>query len=337
MRQGKGLRPTLSIATCRALGGDVQAVLPSAATLELFHNAFLVHDDVEDESLMRRGEPTLHTTHGVPIAINVGDAMLSLSLQPLLDNMAVVGLGRALRILRAVAGMTKESVEGQALELDWIRNGRWDLGADDYVTMVVKKTGWYSFIVPMQVGALAAGVVDDGRLRSLVPFGIALAVAFQITDDLLNLKATPDAYGKEIGGDLWEGKRTLILLHALRTASEEDRARAVAILSRPRASSTAGMHAVLERMAADGRISPDAARELEQALGAAAKPPKAIEDVQWLFDLIGRQGSLEVARDTAVLYASRAREQLAELDWIPPSRHRAVLEDLTAYVHERAR
>ena len=103
LRGGKALRPTLSIATCRALGGRLEAVLPTAATLELYHNAFLIHDDIEDESLLRRGRPTLHVDHGIPIAINVGDAMLALSLQPLLDNVERVGLGPALRILRAVA------------------------------------------------------------------------------------------------------------------------------------------------------------------------------------------------------------------------------------------
>jgi geranylgeranyl diphosphate synthase type II len=337
LRQGKGLRPTMSIATCRALGGDIEAVLPSAATLELYHNAFLVHDDIEDESLMRRGEPTLHTTHGVPIAINVGDAMLSLSLEPLLDNIPIVGLGRALRILRAVARMTKESVEGQALELDWIRNDRWDLDDADYVSMVVKKTGWYTFIVPMQVGAIAAGVTADARLASLVPFGVALAVAFQITDDLLNLKAAPDAYGKEIGGDLWEGKRTLILLHALRTASDADHARAISILSRPRSSGASGLRATLERLEADGHLDPSAARAVDDAIGRSSIAPKTIEGVTWVFDLIQRQHSMDTAREAARAFAAQAKAELDGLEWIPPSPHREVLEDLVAYVHERAR
>src|SRR5262245_5553906 len=179
LRDGKALRPTLSIAMCRARGGDVEAVLPTAATLELYHNAFLVHDDIEDDSLMRRGKPTLHVDHGVPIAVNVGDAMLCLSLQPLLDNVAVVGLGPALRILEAVARMTRESVEGQAIELDWIRHNRCDLEDDDYVEMVVQKTGWYSFIVPMQVGAIAAGA-SNADVDELVAFGRDLSVAFQI-------------------------------------------------------------------------------------------------------------------------------------------------------------
>ena len=217
LRGGKALRPALSIATCLGLGGHLEAILPTAATLELYHNAFLIHDDIEDESWTRRGKPTLHIDHGIPIAVNVGDAMLSLSLQPLLDNVERVGLGPALRILRAVAHMTRRTVEGQALELDWVRNNTWQLDDADYLEMVELKTSWYSFITPLQVGAVAAGAGPE-QLEPLEALGRHLGAAFQITDDLLNLRADPEDYGKEIGGDLWEGKRTLMLLHALRNA-----------------------------------------------------------------------------------------------------------------------
>lgn len=94
LREAKGLRQFLSIVTCRALGGLLDAVLRSAAVLELYHNAFLVHDDVEDGSELRRGASTLHHAHGVPIAVNVGDAMFALSLRPLLENIEIIGLGR---------------------------------------------------------------------------------------------------------------------------------------------------------------------------------------------------------------------------------------------------
>lgn len=150
LRGGKALRPALSIAACLGLGGHLDAILPTAATLELYHNAFLIHDDIEDESWWRRGKPTLHVDHGVPIAVNVGDAMLSLSLQPLLDNVERVGLGPALRILRAVAKMTRLTVDGQALELDWVRSNTWRLDDADYLHMVELKTSWYTFITPLQ-------------------------------------------------------------------------------------------------------------------------------------------------------------------------------------------
>src|SRR5580700_4160348 len=89
-RGGKGFRPALCLATCRAFGGSTRSALLSAVALELFHNAFLVHDDVEDGSEYRRGLPTLHSEHGVGIAVNVGDAMNVLSLRPLMENLGVL-------------------------------------------------------------------------------------------------------------------------------------------------------------------------------------------------------------------------------------------------------
>lgn len=114
LREGKALRPALAMATCRALGGPLEPVLRSAAVLELYHNAFLIHDDVEDGSESRRDRPTLHRIHGTPVAVNVGDAMLALALEPLLDNMRLLGLGKALRILMTVARMPASRPRGRA-------------------------------------------------------------------------------------------------------------------------------------------------------------------------------------------------------------------------------
>jgi geranylgeranyl diphosphate synthase type II len=338
LRDGKALRPTLSIATCRARGGEVDAVLPTAATLELYHNAFLVHDDIEDDSLMRRGRPTLHVDHGIPIAVNVGDAMLCLSLKPLLDNVEVVGLGPALRILEVVARMTRESVEGQAVELDWIRHNRCDLTDDDYLDMVVQKTGWYSFIVPMQVGAIAAGASNE-EVDELVAFGEDLSIAFQITDDLLNVRADPEEYGKEIGGDLWEGKRTLILLHALRTAPASDAERATAILAkgRPASEDVTRMQSVLADLELAGALTGEGRVRLEHALWSGRSAAKSMADIQWLFDLIERAGSIDYAAGVARHHAEAAAARLAAIEWLSPSTHRDVVEGLVDYVHERTR
>jgi geranylgeranyl diphosphate synthase type II len=339
LRGGKALRPTLSIATCLGLGGRLEAILPTAATLELYHNAFLVHDDIEDESVLRRGRPTLHIAHGIPIAVNVGDAMLSLSLQPLLDNVERVGLGPALRILRAVARMTRLTVEGQAIELEWVRSNAWLLSDADYLRMVELKTSWYSFITPMQVGAIAAGSPLD-QLGSLEPLGRHLGAAFQITDDLLNLRADPEDYGKEIGGDLWEGKRTLMLLHVLRHAGPADRYRAVQLLARrrPTLGPELRLGMLLDRLVTQGDLSPDGRAEVLSNLeGLGAEEPKTLDDVRWLYDLLHRSGSLDHARAVAARQANDAAAVLATLDWFPASHHRDVLRGLVDYVHERTR
>lgn len=298
LRRAKALRPALCIATCRALGGTVESVLPTAAALELYHNAFLIHDDVEDGSLLRRDEPTLHVKHGIPIAVNVGDGMLALALEPLLENTSLLGLGKALRILRLVARMARESAEGQAMELGWVRDNHWGLRDADYLRMVHKKTSYYSFIAPMLVGGVAAGADDEAR-RRLFNLAGRLGTAFQIQDDVLNLVGDEKAYGKEIGGDLWEGKHTLILIHMMRAAAAGDRAEAQRILAKARAERTG-------------------------------------EDVERLFALIREHASVEHARDVAMRRARAARRTLESMmTWMGPSTHRDVLFGLIDFVTER--
>jgi geranylgeranyl diphosphate synthase, type II len=338
-RGGKALRPALSIATCLGLGGRLEAVLPTAATLELYHNAFLIHDDIEDESWSRRGQPTLHIDHGIPIAVNVGDAMLSLSLQPLLDNVERVGLGPALRILRAVAHMTRQTVDGQARELEWVHSNTWQLDDTDYLAMVELKTSWYSFITPLQVGAIAAGAGPEWS-APLESFGRHLGAAFQITDDLLNLRADPEEYGKEIGGDLWEGKRTLMLLHTLRCAEPGDRDRAVQLLARRRPSvdGELGLATLLAGLVTRGELSRSGQAEIAARLqGHRSSESKDLDDIRWLYGLMLSVGSMEHAREVASWHARKAAVLLAGLDWFPASRHRNVLCDLVDYVHRRTR
>lgn len=339
LRGGKALRPALSIAMCLGLGGHLEAILPTAATLELYHNAFLIHDDIEDESWWRRGKPTLHVDHGVPIAVNVGDAMLSLSLQPLLDNVERLGLGPALRILRAIAKMTRLTVDGQALELEWVRSNAWQLNDADYLKMVELKTSWYSFITPLQAGAIAAGAAPD-RMAALESLGRHLGAAFQITDDLLNLRADPQDYGKEIGGDIWEGKRTLMLLHALRNAEPQDQVRAVTILAkrRPSADGELGLTQLLDRLTDAGQLSESGRAEIRARLQSYhPSESKSLNDIRWIYDLMHRAGSLKHARNVAAEHAREAAAVLAGLDWFPRSRHRDVLADLVDYVHGRTR
>jgi len=346
LREAKGLRPALCIATCRALGGKLDAVVRSAAVLELFHNAFLIHDDIEDGSLMRRGGPTLHRTHGLPIAINVGDAMLALALQPLLDNVAVLGLGPALRILQAVARMTRESVEGQARELEWIRGGTLDVTDDDYVRMVEQKTGWYSFITPVTVGAITARAPQE-RIDALAAFARSLGIAFQIQDDVLNLRGQEADYGKEIAGDLWEGKRTLMLLHMLRGASGPERQEVARILRLPRPDEPAdplqlppALEALLTGLVREGALTSGGETQLRDALRAhgARGPVKTEADVRLLLSLIERQGSLDYAQGVARHWAEDAERRLESCrEWMPPSVHARFLGALVAYVLSRVR
>lgn len=335
LRAAKGLRPALCIAACRALGGSLEAVLPSAAVVELYHNAFLVHDDVEDGSEKRRDEATLHRRHGVPVAVNVGDAMLALTLGPLLDNMRTLDMGRALRVLQVVSRMARESAEGQAIELDWIRRARWDLADGDYLRMVHKKTGWYTFIAPVRIGAIVAGAADE-RVEALARFAELLGAAFQIQDDALNLIGDEGAYGKEIAGDLWEGKHTLILLHAMRAAAGEERERARAILERPRPTGLdEGAAARLAAACEAHGVAGDARAAIEAALRSPGA--RTEEDVRFLRACIDRAGSVAYAQGVARRRAAEAGALLDGFGWLAPSVHRELLQALVDYVVARDR
>jgi geranylgeranyl diphosphate synthase type II len=343
LREGKALRPALAIATCRALGGSLEAVAKSAAVLELYHNAFLIHDDVEDGSEKRRDGPTLHRAHGAAIAVNVGDAMLALALEPLLDNMRLVGMGAALRILKQIARMARESAEGQALELSWIRSGNFTLRDRDYLRMVHKKTSHYTFITPMVIGAMVAGA-PSSELESIGRVATLMGMAFQIQDDVLNLVGDEKVYGKELRGDLWEGKHTLVLLHALENASRAERAAALAILKRPRPNAPESegprtLETLVRNLLEQGEMRGDVAARLRTALDAEREQaPKSQADVDFLFELVQRTGSIEYARGVARRRAERAGRILgAAASWRRPSVHYDFISDLIAFIAERDR
>jgi geranylgeranyl diphosphate synthase type II len=220
-RTGKGLRPSLCLATCEAFGGALDSALPSAVAIELLHNAFLVHDDIEDGSLLRRGKATLHRLHGIPLALNAGDALALHAFGALKDNISRLGSRLAQQIMTEFDFMSRQTVAGQALELGWSRDGRLDLTADDYLDLVMKKTCWYTTVLPLRIGALV-GSRGEADLGPMISCGFHLGAAFQIRDDILNLTGDEAVYGKERFGDLREGRRTLVLIHLLAAADPPD-------------------------------------------------------------------------------------------------------------------
>lgn len=296
-RGGKMMRPCICIANARAFGASMDDALQSAAAIEILHNALLIHDDIQDESEVRRGLPTLHEQHGVPLAINAGDAMLLLAMRPLLANIRSLGSHVAARILEETMAMARETAEGQALELGWRDGNRTDVTEADYLTMVLKKTAWMATIWPAQIGLLIGsnGMADP---TSVVRFGFFLGAAFQIQDDLLNLIADR-SYGKELNGDLFEAKRTLMLIHARETCIDDDRATLDAFLK-------------LQR------------RDRSQ------------EKVRWLADLMDRQGSIEYARTVAGALAGAAEHEFGRAyGHLPPSQDKDFIAGLIPWVFER--
>jgi geranylgeranyl diphosphate synthase, type II len=221
-RPGKALRPALCVATSRAFGGSDGQILPVAVAIELLHNAFLVHDDIVDGSERRRGRPTLPAEFGVGLALNAGDALAVLSNQILRRHAACMEVDLAERLLHEFDAMALRTLEGQATELGWRRDRVEELEPQDYLDLIMHKTCWYTTVHPLRVGALI-GSAGGADLRPMARFGFYLGAAFQIQDDLLNLLGTEREYGKEIDGDLYEGKRTLPLIHLMRNARGSDR------------------------------------------------------------------------------------------------------------------
>jgi geranylgeranyl diphosphate synthase, type II len=248
LRGGKGFRPGLCLSVCKLYGGREEDAMNSAVALELCHNAFLVHDDIEDESEDRRGQPTMHAEHGIPIALNVGDAMNVLALTPLMKNIAQLGPELTWQVFSEIQHMTLESVEGQAIELGWRKDNSCRLKDDDYLRMILKKTCWYTCIHPIRIGAI---IGTKGKINADIfnRFGYYLGASFQIQDDLLNLEGQRENYGKEIGGDILEGKRTLMLIHLLNQCTPRERKQLKHYLSVPRSARNPEQTAyVMERM-----------------------------------------------------------------------------------------
>lgn len=221
-RPGKALRPALCLAAGRAFGGEPDDLLGMAVAIELLHNAFLVHDDIADGSEMRRGRPTLAATHGLAAALNAGDGLAVVANQVLRRAARRLDRDLADLVLAEFDTMAMRTLEGQALEIGWQMDHVEDLGPEHYLELIMHKTCWYTTIHPLRVGALigSGGTADLGPL---VRFGFHLGAAFQIRDDLLNLIGDEHVYGKEILGDLFEGKRTLTLLHLMAAAQGADR------------------------------------------------------------------------------------------------------------------
>ena len=292
---------------------------------------------------MPRGAPTLHELHGVATAVNVADGMFALSLYPLLDNCEHLGVGPALAVLETIADTVRITVEGQALELAWIRDNRWSFAdqghRDAYVDLVLRKTAHYSFVAPVTIGCLVAGAAPAVR-DALERYARHVGVAFQITDDILNLAADCAAYGKEREGDLWEGKRTLILLLAIaRETDAATRARALEILARPRPSAAderlRRLTAALERLRDERRIAVDVHAELAAAIGPT-RTTKSAADVAELRALIDRHGSIAAARSVAVGECEAAVDLFRRVESaLCEGTARRFLRDLVPYVIDR--
>ncbi|MGA2284719.1 MAG: polyprenyl synthetase family protein [Dehalococcoidia bacterium] len=262
--RGKLVRPLLCLCACEAVGGDVETALPLAAALELLHNFSLIHDDIEDKSSQRHGRDTLWRAFDVPLAVNAGDGMFALahvSLHRLLE--AGVDARRFAAVSRLLDTASLRLCEGQYLDLDLEK--RLDVTAGDYLTMISGKTA--ALIAASAASGALVGEASPAVVSAFERFGEKLGLAFQVRDDLLGIWGESRATGKPTGDDVRARKKSFPVVYALENASPSDRAalraiyaketltdddvaRAIAILERCNARARAQEAA--ERFAADG-------------------------------------------------------------------------------------
>lgn len=268
---GKRMRPVLAVVTCRALGGDSAKIMPFAASCELLHNWFLVHDDIEDGDEFRRGQPTVWKKFGIEHGINIGDYMSEKVYElVLLSGEAGLDIEKTLALVKVVAETCSVTAEGQTMDMN-LRNED-NPTEEQYLETVSKKTGWY-FTLPIAGGAIVAGASPD-VLKKIRAFGMKAGPAFQIADDLLDLT---EGKGREnIGADIKEGKRSMMVVHAASKASPEDKQRLFDILN-------------------------------------SSREQTSQEDVLWAKQLFERTGSIEYAQEKARSMVAEAKEVSAGL------------------------
>lgn len=215
----------MTVLTYEALGGRASDIMLAAAVPEIIHNATLIVDDVEDSSLVRRGAPCIHRLYGVDVAVNAGNAFYYIPVYLLTKKL---DRQRSAMILEKYVEMMVRLSLGQTMDIVWHRGLVKDVSEEQYLQMACFKTGALARFA-VEIAAVYAG--RDDVLDDLGRFGEAVGVAFQIQDDYLNIFGEESKYGKEIGGDITEGKHTLMTVYALRHLSPESRTRLQEILS----------------------------------------------------------------------------------------------------------
>ncbi|MFQ5627813.1 MAG: polyprenyl synthetase family protein, partial [bacterium] len=208
---GKRLRPILLLLTTEAMGGDVEKAIPAAGAIEVLHNFTLVHDDIMDNDVTRRGRPTVHHKWDVDVALLAGDGLVALAFQSLVRTQTK----RLVEVHKLFTNCILELCEGQALDKEFESYD--SVSMDDYLKMISKKTGCLLGLCAQMGGVLAEG--NEQEVAALKVFGESLGVAFQIQDDLLDITSEEKVLGKDFGSDIKRKKKTFLLIHALEHAT----------------------------------------------------------------------------------------------------------------------
>ena len=306
---GKRVRPALVLLATQAVHGDVEAALPVACAIEDFQSAALIHDDIADKSELRRGEPCLYRRLGTGLAINVGDAALVHTIGRICHSNTYDEATR-LRLIDALISMQEHTLEGQALDLGWTQENRWDITPDEYLFMATSKTAYYSAAYPLLCGAIVGGGTAEQR-SALEAFGLKAGLAFQLQDDLLNLVGDAKTQGKDFRSDITEGKRTLLVVKAIEVllANAEGNAKSSAEGNAKDSSAKATAGSNAKSSTPDAAAAKTSYKKLISLLSSKTNDPILLEEA---VELIVSTGAVDDVRAYAQTLIAEAKGYLEE-------------------------
>ena len=233
---GKRMRATLPWLVGKAVGDTHAGLLDIGAAIETVHNFTLVHDDIMDDDELRRGRNAVHIEYGMPTAINAGDAMLAIAFERLVqaENLAPTDVAP---LVNRIAWMVRRVSEGQQLDIEF--EDRLEVSEEDYLEMIEGKTA-VMFWICAEIGARISGA-DEETVKLMADWGKALGLCFQLMDDVIDVLSDSATLGKPAGSDIAQGKRTLMVIHALRQPDSPTKQRLMAVLGKGDAVDAAGL------------------------------------------------------------------------------------------------
>ena len=289
--QGKALRPILCLFACEALEGELSWALPTAAALELIHNFSLIHDDIQDQDLERRHQPTVWSIWGMPKALVAGNALQSVGDTALLNISRLdVAPETALKVSRLLTESYLEMIQGQCLDLAFETSTA--IGTQDYLQMIAGKTGAL-IRTGLEIGASLA-TQDPAALAAFSEFGGNLGRAFQIRDDYLGIWGDEATTGKPAGNDIRRRKKSYPVVFALERAEGRPRDDLLQICSQTDLDEedVYRVQAILEEVGAREHtqsLAENSAREALAALDGISLPPWAEDEAQALVEFLARR------------------------------------------------
>jgi geranylgeranyl diphosphate synthase type II len=272
---GKRIRPVLTLMTTEVFNGDYSKALPAAMAVEVFHNFSLVHDDIMDDAPLRRGNITVHEKWGVNTGILSGDAMLILAYQ----YFEQYEPGVFMRLAKLFSKTALEVCEGQQWDVDF--ETRDDVTIPEYLKMIEYKTA-VLVAAAMKMGAIVAEAsVENAEL--IYEFGLNLGLAFQLQDDYLDAFGNPKTFGKRVGGDIIENKKTYLYLKAIAFSSKEEAAQ---------------LQHLFSTQLEDNLVKIDSVKEIFNNSGASKATQDAIQDYTFkAFETLEKMNIEEAKKD----------------------------------------